>query len=467
MTSAFFKVKDPVSNRQRQQLAFISEFATDITHVPGLLNVVADALTRQYDDERASAVVHSIVHSLLDVDLAELAAEQQPLVNEPPSSLVLKEIRFPGVDHPVVCDTSRGTPLVLVPSSRRKAIFDAVHELAHPSGKATLAIMAKTYVWQGMRRDVVRWAKQCVACQTSKISVHMRPPVLPIPVPKTRFEHVHVDLVGPLTPDRGFKYLLTIIDRTTIWPELVPIADTASETVLQAFLDHWISRYGVPGTLTSDRGAQFTSEVWRKSLARLGICVSATTAYHPQANGVIERFHRTLKNALRCAVRASKSWSRSLPWVLLGLRNSPKMETSTSVAEVVFGTPLRVPGICFQVEQAKGSTAAEQLELARKNVADFTPETLDLRRFRMFPFVAKTLCMATHVFVRDDRLGKSGLAPKYVGPYKVLHKDWDNSTFRLALGNKEDTLALARLKAAAVSDKATWVVAGGEGCCIA
>ena len=94
LTSAFFKVRDPVSNRQRHQLAFISEFATDIAHVPGLHNVVADALTRQHDDEKEAAIVHSVSHSLSDVNLANLASQQQRITDEPASSLRLESLRF-------------------------------------------------------------------------------------------------------------------------------------------------------------------------------------------------------------------------------------------------------------------------------------------------------------------------------------------------------------------------------------
>ena len=455
LTSAFLKARDPVSNRQRQQLAFISEFATDIAHVPGIENVVADTLTRQFDDEEPSIFVHAVAHSLSDVRLSELVEDQPPLEQEPQSSLVLENVTFPGVDRPVVCDTSLGIPRVLVPATRRQAIFDAIHGLAHPSGKSTLAMVAKSYVWPNMRRDVLSWAKQYQICQANKISRHTKPPVLPIPIPASRFDHVHVDIVGPFPPDRGFKYLLTFVDRTTRWPEVVPIADTTSETVVQAFLDTWVSRYGVPATVTTDRGAQFTSEAWRTALSRLGIGVSATTSYHPQANGMVERFHRSLKNSLRCSVRASKSWSRSLPWVLLGLRSAPKQDTTTSAAEVVFGVPLRIPGRCFQSEQTAKSTAAQQLELARGNVEAFTPESLDLSRFKSSPFIAKSLRTAEYVYVRDDRLGKASLVPRYTGPFKVVSKEWDSNTFVVDLGKKEDRVSLSRLKAATITEGTT------------
>ena len=198
---AFLKARDPVSNRQRHQLAFISEFVTDIAHVLGLDNVVADALTRQYDDEGAAAVVHEVSHSLTDIDLEKLAAEQPPIGNEPASSLVLKNVQFSGVPGQVVCDTSLGRPRILVSTAWRRAVFDAIHSLAHPSGRTMLAIVARTYAWAGMRRDVLRWSRECIACATSKVSVHTKPQVIPISVPSTRFEHVHVDIVGPFAPD--------------------------------------------------------------------------------------------------------------------------------------------------------------------------------------------------------------------------------------------------------------------------
>ena len=124
LTSAFFKAREPVSNRQRQQLAFISEFTNDIAHLPGLENIVADALNCQFDDDRASSIVNAISHSLADIDLAELATEQPPISEVQAPSLDLKAVQFSGIDQPVVCDTLQGQPRVLVPKTHRWRIFD-------------------------------------------------------------------------------------------------------------------------------------------------------------------------------------------------------------------------------------------------------------------------------------------------------------------------------------------------------
>ena len=264
-----------------------------------------------------------------------------------------------------------------------------------------------------------------------------------------------MDIVGPFTPDQGYKYLLTVIDRTTRWTETVPLAETTADAVLQAFMGCWIARFGVPLTVTSDRDAQFTSETWKSALRKLGINLSSTTSYHPQSNGMVERYHRVLKDALRCVVKSSKSWIRSLPWVLLGLRNAPRGETATSTAEILYGTPLRVPGVCFQDEQTPQRSVHEQLELARSNAAAFLPASLDLRRFKQSPFISKSLRLAEFVFVRDDRLGKASLVPRYTGPYKVVAKDWGNNTFTVNMGKKDNVVSIARLKAASVPLEAT------------
>ena len=102
-------------------------------------------------------------------------------------------------------------------------------------------------------------------------------------------------------------------------------------------------RFGVPTNLTSDRGAQFTSALWAELGKTLSIKNINTTAYHPQANGLVERFHRTLKAALM-ATGEPAGWMDRLPHVLLGIRTAQKEDTGFSPAECVYGTNLVLPG---------------------------------------------------------------------------------------------------------------------------
>ena len=84
----------------------------------------------------------------------------------------------------------------------------------------------------------------------------------PIPVPTQRFSHIHVDFVGPLPTSReGFRYIFTIIDRTSRWLEAIPLTSMETDTMVDALINNWVCRFGVPAVVTSDRGAQFTSAV--------------------------------------------------------------------------------------------------------------------------------------------------------------------------------------------------------------
>ena len=153
LTAAFLKAREPVSNRQKHQLSFISEFCTDIAHVPGVDNVVADSLSRQHDDGITEAgdvaMAHAISHFLSDIDLNALA-EDQPQNPDRESSLVLQQLTIPGCDRKLWCDVSQGRVRYLVPQTWRRKVFQAIHNLSHPSGRATLAIVARNYVWPGL-----------------------------------------------------------------------------------------------------------------------------------------------------------------------------------------------------------------------------------------------------------------------------------------------------------------------------
>ena len=81
-------------------------------------------------------------------------------------------------------------------------------------------------------------------------------------LPDSRFQHVHIDLVGPLPPSNGFSYIFTCVDRYTRWPVATPIRDISAEMVAKSFIESWVSNFGSPTTITTDRGCQFTSALF-------------------------------------------------------------------------------------------------------------------------------------------------------------------------------------------------------------
>ena len=132
------------------------------------------------------------------------------------------------------------------------------------------------------------------------------------------------------------KYLFTIIDRFTRWPEAIPMAEATAESCARALLAHHIANFGVPTDISSDREAQFTSELWTALNKLLGARPHYTTSYHPQANGIIEHFHRQLKAVLKARLDGPH-WTDELPLILLGIRSVPKDDLGCSTAELVYG----------------------------------------------------------------------------------------------------------------------------------
>lgn len=177
------------------------------------------------------------------------------------SGLKLVHVPFDERGNTLLCDMSRGQPRPVVPGAWRKQVFDAVHGLSHPGRKPSQGLVAAKFVWHRMKTDVGCWVRACVACQRAKVHHHVLVLLEQFIIPKRRFDHVNIDLVGPLPPFRGYTHLLTMVDRTTRWPEAVPLTSTTAAEVVRAFIGTWVARFSGPADVSSDRGAQFTSEL--------------------------------------------------------------------------------------------------------------------------------------------------------------------------------------------------------------
>ncbi len=444
LTFALGKVSEPWTAMQSRQLSYVAEFTTDIRHIPGSENIVADTLSRPPPAALPAAAtggpaVAAVAASPVSLDFARIAANQrscqETLKAAHSSSLQLQHVDIQGEN--VVCDISTGQPRPLILVADRRDVFRAIHELAHAGIRATRRLMAARVVWRGMASDVAAWCRDCQLCARGKASPQHTAPVQPIPVPERRFSHMHVDLVGPLPASvEGFKYLFTMVDRSSRWLKAVPLKSMAAEDCVEVLISAWVARFGVPTIITSDQGRQFTSALWAGLTKLLGIKHVQTTAYHPQSNGMVERTHGQLKAALRARLAGSR-WPEHLPWVLLGLRTAPKEDSGVSAAELVYGAALALPAEFLSAEEPPAAEFLQKLQQVE------IPATRPLSYAEAAAKPPAALLQASHVYVRRGG-ALPPLAPLYVGPYEVLERA--DKYFRLAVGGREETVSIDRLK---------------------
>uniref|UniRef100_A0A3B3T130 Gypsy retrotransposon integrase-like protein 1 n=1 Tax=Paramormyrops kingsleyae TaxID=1676925 RepID=A0A3B3T130_9TELE len=238
---------------------------------------------------------------------------------------------------------------VVVPRLYRDYVLSLAHD--HPcSGhlgiRKTLSRVLQYFYWPGVNSDVKNYCKTCHVCQAvGKPNQIIAPaPLRPILVFGEPFEHVIMDCVGPLPKTRsGNCYLFTLMCAATRYPEAIPIRSLRTPVIVKSLIK-FFTTFGLPKYVQSDQGSNFTSKLFAQVIRELGVRHSVSSAYHPESQGALERFHQTFKNMLRTfCLDAGKEWDEGVPLLLFAIRDTVQESTGFSPAELVFGHTVRGP----------------------------------------------------------------------------------------------------------------------------
>ena len=216
----------------------------------------------------------------------------------------------------------------------------------HLGTKKTLDRFVAEFFWPEICGDVARFRKSCDICQrTIQKGRVSKVPLGKLPLINTPFKRVAVYIVGPIEPrsEKRNRYILTMIDYATRYPEAVALPSIETERVAEALVEMF-SRVGIPDEMLTDCGSQFTAEVMKDVSRLLSLQQLTTTPYHPMCNGLVERFHATMKQMLRrmCAERP-KDWDKYLPALLFAIREVQQELLRFSPFELLYGHSVRGP----------------------------------------------------------------------------------------------------------------------------
>ena len=238
---------------------------------------------------------------------------------------------------------------IVVPRVYHREVISLAHDspmAGHLGVRKTQDRILNHFWWPTLKKDVSEYCRSCNTCQVVGKPNQKIPqaPLKPIPAFDEPFSRVIVDCVGPLPKTRsGNQYLLTIMCASTRFPEAIPLRNIKAPTIVKA-LTKFFTLVGLPKSIQSDQGSNFMSGLFQQVMYELGIEQYASSAYHPESQGALERFHQTLKNMIRTyCLDYEKDWDEGVHLLLFAAREAVQESLGFSPFELVFGRTVRGP----------------------------------------------------------------------------------------------------------------------------
>jgi hypothetical protein len=227
--------------------------------------------------------------------------------------------------------------------------------------------------------------------------------------------------------------------------EAIPLTETSTAACTKALTFTWISRFGVPESIISDHGPQFTSNLWLQLCEMPNISHRQKTAYHPESNGAVKRLYHRFMDALRARIAAT-TWSEELPFVLLRLRAQPREDTGLSLADAVFGAPNVLPYEVLKTEELSVDSIIKNFSKTLDAPASYLRHNSSVQLPSELP---AELHSTPLVWVHRSSMVLP-LQPLYDSPYAILR--CGPRSFTIRVGSRDEVIAISHLIACTVAD---------------
>ncbi|XP_063586253.1 uncharacterized protein LOC134763615 [Penaeus indicus] len=326
---------------------------------------------------------------------------------------------------------------VVVATCYRSKVIGLAHDLGggHLGIKKTLDKVIRYFYWPGVKSDVTRYCRTCDICQRVGKPNQVIPPapLKPIPAFEEPFSRVNIDCVGPFPKTKsGNRFLLTLMCASTRYPEAIPLKRATSRTIVPVLIN-FFTQYGMPRVLQSDQGSNFWSVMFQEVMKLLHIKQFSATAYRPQTQGALERYHQTLKSMLtKYCQETGNEWDLGVPLMLYAIRCTKQESLGFSPYELLFGRDIRGPmkllyeswigmenSVCL-------SDYVEKMKTRLQHLQKFAHENLESAQWSMKEIYDRKA--AEREFAVGEKVllflpvRKQPLTAKYQGPFKVLEK---------------------------------------------
>jgi len=364
-----------LNRRQARWAQFLSRFDYEIVYRPGKSNGKADALTRrprdlpEGGDERLKTMEQVVLKPtnlpeqvrILASDLRKQCPVQEQLEEASKQDVLVAKILHAVrqgtlMREIMVAECSEvkgqlhygGKRYVPEDPELQLPLIKEHHDTplaGHPGRSKTFDLLSCQYYWKTMRKQVDRYVRSCAECQKSRIGRHASFGVLrPLPVPEQSWEDISMDFVTGLPECEGYDAIWVVVDRLSKMRHFIPCRTTIEARGLaEMFLKEVIRLHGLPKTIISDRGPQFTAVFWKRLCERLGVDRRLSTAFHPQTDGQTERMNASMEQYLRIFVSHQQDdWVQWLPLAEFAANNGTSEATKCSAFFAVTGIDSRM-----------------------------------------------------------------------------------------------------------------------------